>query len=298
MKKPAIDSSELINSQRHNSTMPSPLKNREFNPFCLNFRKLQQYRLDAIPIEQVILFEYFMMLAQSFGYREFYHTQSKIIEETGLKRAKIEKVVSIFEGAGILSVETKGFPLKQHFKVNIPKVIELLPNIYQFAENDKLHAEINKLYAEISKQFAENNTLIETNKRNSNKETKKATKDMMGSFASRFNYSLLEVKNFLDLLERKFNTRRNEKQPGKYPPAELPFKKNVAAAAQDALNEMGQKLIEDAWLVYIDKIINNELRPKQILKYFFDKKEGEFDVIGTMGDLHNTNYIFTDWKNK
>lgn len=275
--------------------MPSPLKDKGFNPFCLNFRKLQQYRLQDISIEEVIMFEYFMMLAQSFGYKEFYHTQKKIIEETGLKRAKIESVIDKFVKAGILSVETKGFPLKQHFHVKIPVIMTILPNIYQFAGNSKLHAEIDKLYAEISKQFAENNTLIETNKRNSKRETKTATKDRIGVPLSRFSFSMPEVSRVLDELEKTYNKRRKEKTPGKYPEAALPFKNSVAPAALEALSQMGTDVIRNAWLVYVDQMLSDKIRPKQILKYFFDKKEGEFDVIGTMADLHNTSYIFSKW---
>ena len=56
---------------------------------------------------------------------------------------------------------------------------------------------------------------------------------------------------------------------------------------------MGSDHIADAWLVFVNKIISGEIKPAKILKYFFSKNNDSFDVIGSMSDYHNTNYILT-----
>lgn len=277
--------------------MPPQNKDKDYNPFAVNFRKLQTYNLKYIPLDEAVFFEYLMLLAQSFGYKQFYHSTAKISEEVGIKRTRIETLISKFTKAEIIDVEVKGFPKVKFFTVRIDKVVRMLPAIYQFVGNDKLYDEINKLYAEINKKYVETNLQEKLNISNNIKETKEVTKDKKGvDMASPYKYSISEVSDFLNKIENTYNTVRQNKEPGKYPKALLPFKKFVAPLANEALNEMGHKLLSDAWLVYVHKIVGGELKPKQILKYFFSKKDDTFDVIGSMADVHNTEYVYTNYK--
>ena len=110
-------------------------------------------------------------------------------------------------------------------------------------------------------------------------------------------YTLQDAYNFILSLEDQYNNRRKylaTKNNKKYPKATLGHKNNtMAEIVCEAINQIDKEVIENAWLVFIDKIEEGELTPNRLLPYFFTKKEGEFDVISAMADIHNTAYTFT-----
>lgn len=273
------------------------------SPFAINFRKLQQYNFSFFNPNEIILFEYLMLLAQSFGYKQFYHSTAKISQETGIKRNVIEATIIRFEDIGILEMEVKGFPKIKHFFVKVDAIIEILPTILQFAENNKLYVENYKLYVEIYKQFAEINSQenINTrinNKKNKEKETKEnEKKGIERALAKKFNFKMAEAIGYVDELEKKYNSRRRTKadKNGKnYPPVTLGHKNATTfGKVLEAMNTLGTEVIENAWLVYNDQLIKGELNVVKILPFFFSKNEGEYDVIGNMVDKHNLEYVYS-----
>lgn len=266
------------------------------HPFAVNFRKLQNYNLSLFSLDEVVFYEYLMILGQSFGYRDFYHSTAKISADLGLKRTRIEAIIKKLEYYGIISVEVRGFPKVKYFTINAEFILDNLGMIYQFAENSKLYAEINKLYVEICKQFVETCKEEKLRKETLNKKLKKETKDMIGGEAAAnvFSFSLEDSRDFIDLLESKFNDRRLRANSKKYPPVTLGHKNSKTFNVMlSAMRQLGKQVIIDAWLVYCDNMINGSITPTQILPYFLSKKDGEFDVIGTMADHHNLYYVYT-----
>lgn len=136
------------------------------NPMAINIRKLQRYNFSFFTLEEVVFFEYLVVKAPLFKFKEFYHSTSTIAKEIGIKRSKLESIITKFGRMGLLSVEVKGFPKVKHFTVNFEKIRFFLPKIYQSAENGKLSADMNKLLVDFY------NPLVETyQKKNINKET-------------------------------------------------------------------------------------------------------------------------------
>ncbi len=267
------------------------------HPFAVNFKKLQQYNFSVFSLEEIVFFEYIIILAKTFGYKEFYHSTSTITKDTGIKRAKLEKIIQKFADHTFIAVEVKGFPLVKYFRVNIPFICENLHHIYQFEGNSKLHAETCKLYAEISKQYVETNTqekLIQE----TNRETKKATKDLKReemAAVKKFDFNYIEAVNYIHKLEKDFNLRRQRgKDAKKYPPVTLGHKnKSSYVKMQEAMNELGTEVIDNAWMVYVDQMMDKIITPTKILPYFLSKKDSEYDVIGNMADFANSNYVYT-----
>ena len=140
------------------------------NPLAVNIRKLQRYNFNFLTLEEVIFFEYLVVKAPLFKFKEFYHSTSTIAKEIGIKRSKLESIINKFGVMGLLKVEVKGFPKVKHFTVNFEKIRFFLPQIYQYAENGKLSADMSKLLVDFY------NSLVETyQQKNINKETIKGT---------------------------------------------------------------------------------------------------------------------------
>ena len=140
------------------------------NPLAVNIRKLQRYNFNFFTLEEVVFFEYLVVKAPLFKFKEFYHSTYTIDKEIGIKRNKLESIINKFGKMGLLKVEVKGFPKVKHFTVNFEKIRFFLPKIYQSDENGKLSADMNKLLVDYY------NPLVETyQKKNINKETIKET---------------------------------------------------------------------------------------------------------------------------
>ena len=133
---------------------------------AVNIRKLQRYNFNFFTLEEVVFFEYLVVKAPLFKFKEFYHSTATIAKEIGIKRSKLDSIIIKFGKMGLLKVEVKGFPKVKHFSINFEKIRLFLPQIYQSAENGKLSADMNKLLADFY------NPLVETyQKKNIKKET-------------------------------------------------------------------------------------------------------------------------------
>ncbi len=296
--------------------MVSDSKAKEFNPFAINILRLQQYNFNFFSLEEVVLFEYFVIKSQSFGFKKFFHSSATITKETGIKRSRIDKAIVKFESLGILTVTIEGYPKVKHITVNYDMIVPIIAEIYQFAENNKLLAENGKLFADFYKLFAENSKLFadfyklfaenskqkelikehkqELNKKNREKE-KKREEAAEKKFSAPFNYSEKNAVDFVEKLEVQYNERRKVKIKDKsFPDATLGHKTNSTyKLVLRALNELGEDVIANAWLVYCDQLFSNERSVERILPYFFSRKEGEFDVIGYLSDVYNRTYVYT-----
>lgn len=184
---------------------------KDKNPMSINILKLQRYNFKYFSLEEVVFYEYLVIKAQSFGFKQFYHSTATIENETGLKRHKLDSIIAKFKKNGILDVEIKGFPLVKHFTVNFIKIQSLLTQIYQFAKEDNFIGVNNKLlddfYNPFVKKYTEKNINKETiqniNKGNDTDIAKIEEKIFFSSdfiiFTERFNEELLNIKNEFDL---------------------------------------------------------------------------------------------------
>jgi hypothetical protein len=106
---------------------------RYFDPIGVNFRKIQVYS-DFFDLEEIILFEFFVMLSVQFGNKQFYQQMKRIQANTRLGKDRIQKVMTRLKSLGILSVQSNTFKNKNLYKINYSKIIDLVPQIYNLKE--------------------------------------------------------------------------------------------------------------------------------------------------------------------
>lgn len=147
------------------------------NPTAINILKLQRYNFGFFAIEEVVFYEYLLVKARAFGYKEFYHSTATITKETGIRRSSLDAIIKKFVALGILNLCVKGFPKVKHFTVDFNTIYKLLPKIYQFAENSKLYAENLKLLVDFYKPLAEINQQKNIKKNNQNNKEKEGEEE-------------------------------------------------------------------------------------------------------------------------
>jgi hypothetical protein len=132
-------------------------KKEDKHPLSINVLKLQRYNFSFFDTEEVVLFEYLVVKGMSFKTRlDFFHSTTTITKETGIKKHSIETIISKFKRLGIIDTVVKGMPRVKHFIIIYPKIIELLPNIYQSSENGKLSTDFRKVLIDFFQPLAEN----------------------------------------------------------------------------------------------------------------------------------------------
>lgn len=161
-------------------------KKEDKHPLAINALKLQRYNFNYFNCEEVVLFEYLVVKGMSFKTRdEFFHSTTTITNETGIKKHSLNTIIEKFKKLGIIEVVVKGMPRVKYFKVIYPKIIELLPNIYQSAENGKLSADFRKILTDFFQPLAENylkKNIIQNNKKEHKKENEGVDTDTDNTF--------------------------------------------------------------------------------------------------------------------
>src|SRR5690606_23134477 len=152
-------------------------KKEDIHPLAINIQKLQRYNYDYFNCEEVVFFEYIVVKGMAFKKNpEFFHSSETIRKETGIKKHSLNSIISRFEDLGIISIEIKGMPRVKHFKVHFPKIVELLPKIYQLSENGKLYSNFSKHLSDFFIPLVDN-YLQKNNIKNNKKEINKKEKN-------------------------------------------------------------------------------------------------------------------------
>ena len=172
----------------------------DLHPLAINIIKLQRYNFEFLSCEEVVFFEYIVIKGKSFGKIDsFFHSTSTITKETGIKKHSLKTIISSFEKHGIIKVEVKGMPRVKYFKVIYPRIIELLPNIYQLSENGKLQADFSKLLFDFFQPLADSYL----KKNNSNKNNQKENQKEILSSDSDWNRDIISINEFISSLSYK-----------------------------------------------------------------------------------------------
>ncbi|WP_248723092.1 hypothetical protein [Seonamhaeicola sp. ML3] len=121
------------------------LKKKDKHPLAINILKLNRYNYDFLNCEEVVFFEYIVVKGMAFKKKkEFFHSSETIRQETGIKKHSLKSIISRFESLGIISTEIKGMPRVKFFTVHYPKIVELIPKIYQLSKNGQLPSDFSK----------------------------------------------------------------------------------------------------------------------------------------------------------
>lgn len=103
------------------------------NLISVHFKRLQFYN-DDWDIEDILVFEAFIVLSRGFGGEEFFHQMRYLEHTTTLSKYKIRKSRSKLEKLGLISVERKGRFNSNIYKVNYETVKKKLDTIYRLNE--------------------------------------------------------------------------------------------------------------------------------------------------------------------
>ncbi|QHL86274.1 hypothetical protein GU926_01955 [Nibribacter ruber] len=136
---------------------------KEFYPLVTNILKLQ-YCSGFFDLTEIVMFDWFVVKAKAFKYKQFYYSRRRISEEIRVKEDRLTTIIARFHDLSFIGIEIKGMPRQHYFTVDLAKVIELIPQIFQFTENSKLSPEYSKLLAYFSKLLAESSTQKKYNK--------------------------------------------------------------------------------------------------------------------------------------
>ena len=119
---------------------------------------------------EIILFETLVVLG-GITYKkkiEFFHSTQKLIEETGIRRHTVDKILQRFIDLGIIELEVKGIPQVKHIKIIWEKILELLPKIYRFDKVEKYFSGSVKSLTDFYQSLAENNKMFTENGKEEN----------------------------------------------------------------------------------------------------------------------------------
>ena len=155
--------------------------NKDSHAMAVNVIKFQYYNFKFMECREIVLFETLIVLGGiSFGQKEeFYHSTQTLVEETGIKRYTVDKILKRFKDLGLIEYSIKGMPQVKYIKVSWGNILELLPEIYHFDKVKIYFGGTTKPLIDFYKQYAENDKSIAENikeeniKKNIKKEYKK-----------------------------------------------------------------------------------------------------------------------------
>lgn len=106
------------------------------------------------------------------------------------------------------------------------------------------------------------------------------------------------LKTFISKLERLHNQRRKKASNAKkeYSETSLVFNNASTKMLEDALRAKPEMDIENAFIVYCDRVLKGEIEPKKFLPLFFHKDFGEYKVIDENLDIFNLDYAIHSGK--
>jgi hypothetical protein len=147
--------STYLKTQKLNLVYISSSANKkDENPLSINFRKFQKYNPAYFDKDEIILFEYLILMAKTFGNR-FYKSTVQIFQDTNLKRAIVEKRLERFVSLGFLAIHVEGMPPVKHFEIDFIALYRLLPHLYKADYLDETQADMIIRFVEFCKPFAD-----------------------------------------------------------------------------------------------------------------------------------------------
>lgn len=285
-------------------------------PLSVIILSFEKYNFDFFTNDEVLFFEWLVVKSKSFGLKEFYHSAKQIHDQIGIKRDRLIVIQGKFVHLKIIDLIAKppngGFGNVTHYYVNHAKIVELLPEIYKLSENRKPFTEYLQPLWEYHKLLSElqHNRII---KQNSNR-TLSENKEKKGHESENFVFSLNGNKTLTDqqirdvgyLLERLGNDFAERKQlaldNGQTARKNYTFNpsKQVKLKIAEARQQYPDQAIIDAFVVFSDSVLKQEIFVKKnLMEYFFSTdSEGSFDVIETFNTKFALHYHMTSKKSK
>ena len=92
---------------------------------AVNFTKLQNYYRLFQTNDEIILFEYLLMLSKHFKGEKFYQTKQQFQEKALITPTRLDKILKRFEELNLISRTREGMPMRTYFQLNLEAVTEL-----------------------------------------------------------------------------------------------------------------------------------------------------------------------------
>lgn len=237
-------------------------------PLCTNILRLQSYLLSP---DEVVLFDWFIVKQISFRYKDFHYSQSRIEEETRIKRSRQDAIMKQFCSLGFLKPEvrvnkvTRGKVKYFNVDFNVLSNANILSQVID--QNQPLFKDyLFFLEYHANRQYQDD----ETEKENA---TDKRAVDRIYKL---FN-TVYEERRVM------YNTGKlTEEKPTRIKsPTELPRNKAINKKISHLSKLYNNNTIKGAFTAYIDSVFKEHEFPYKPLDHFLsynDSKEG-FGVV-------------------
>lgn len=124
--------------------------------FGLRLLSFEKYKSTFFVCDERVVFEAFLIKYHSFGLKAFYWSFNKIFEEVGIKKDRATKIIEKFIKLGIVSkklikTQIDKRPMQiNYYDLNIDRIIELVPEIYQESDNIDIEANIREYLTRVA----------------------------------------------------------------------------------------------------------------------------------------------------
>lgn len=259
-------------------------KKKDVYALATNILKLQRYNFEKWGCEGIILFEWFVIKGKSFGYKEFYQSLRNIREETGIKRAKAEKIISKFKEIGLLQCEIKGMPKVRHFIVDF-SFLAKVTKLSLFYKKEHVH-EALIWFKELEKQ---------AKKKKQNKTKGKDQKGLdrnLESLIIRLNHTFNSRREVCNEENKKEAIKKETSRYNHLSKTEIPISLLNQHQLSLMLDHYKVDTIENSFIAYADNVFKGNEEPYNMMNHFlmFDESKGTWSVFDYYLNHFNTNY--------
>ena len=241
-----------------------------------------------LPIEERMMFDWLVVKQEDFGLAgPFRHSIPQVYEATGVKRYVQDKAIKRFVDMGFLTVGQDYYQNNPYRTFYVDFTILSKPEVLQriVKAGSDTYLAFSEWTAELSKaQVAGQKPLSKTKQKALARQ-----KEMEIESAKRLHGALCEQwrQRILMYNEGQLTKRRPERTK-EY--SALPIGHNTIGLLCKLLSVYDKNSVANAFVAYADKVLKNELKPKNILLYFLTLKDGDFVVVNEMSNYYTMNY--------
>lgn len=248
-------------------------------------RMARDYKLS---IEERMMFDWLVVKQEYFGLEKpFRHSIPQVQEATGIARHSQEKATRHFVELGFLTIGKDYFqnnPYRTYFidfsALGRPEVL---------GEIIKPDTETFKKFSEWIKELADaqakkEKPLSKTKQKQKEKEAAKAKEETEQLYKELCS----EWSKRVDMYNSGELTPMKPKRTKVY--SQLPLGKNGMRLLCKLKTTYDSKTIRNGFVVYADKCLREEIKPKNILLYFLKYEDGCFEVVDDMINFHALHY--------
>jgi hypothetical protein len=234
-------------------------------PLAINILKLQEhYNFKTTKLDEVVFFEWLVVKRESFGLEKFFYQQSRVFDEVGIRRFRLEKITELFESYG-LTISVEGFSNVTHYSVTNLFIETFVLNHVNDSLQNKVLNNLLKLKFKKDKPLSK--------------------------------FQLKKVNNIVDRLNIVYETRRNiysQNNGVGYKETQLPVnRKTLNQIHQLSLNyKLGA--IENGFTAYCDEKIKEPKDSYHLLNHFstYSKEDNKFSIFERSLHIFNGEYFY------